>query len=114
EAAGLGILQIHFSGGEPTARRDLVTLVQHAASAGLYSNLITSGVLLDADRASALAEAGLHHVQISFQDSDPGEADRIGGFAGGYALKRAAARHVCEAGLSLTANLVVHRHNLDR
>ena len=46
ELAEIGVLQIHFSGGEPTARKDLVELVQHATGVGLYSNLITSAVLL--------------------------------------------------------------------
>ncbi|MGH7062411.1 MAG: radical SAM protein, partial [Stellaceae bacterium] len=59
EAAALGVLQVHFSGGEPLARRDLVTLVAHATRAGLYGNLITSGIGLDAERMAALAEAGL-------------------------------------------------------
>src|ERR671936_1110342 len=44
EAAGLGVLQVHLSGGEPGARRDLVDIVAAARAAGLYSNLITSGV----------------------------------------------------------------------
>src|SRR6516165_4318377 len=44
EAAALGILHVHLSGGEPAARRDLVELVAHCASVGLYSNLITSGI----------------------------------------------------------------------
>jgi pyrroloquinoline quinone biosynthesis protein E len=113
EAAALGILQIHFSGGEPTARRDLVALVTHATKVGLYSNLITSGVLLDADRIDALAKAGLEHVQISFQDSHEANADRIGGYAGGHVRKLATARMVREAGLALTVNLVVHRQNVD-
>src|SRR3546814_18528763 len=37
EAAELGALQIHFSGGEPTARRDLEALVAAASEAGLRS-----------------------------------------------------------------------------
>src|SRR5689334_13324604 len=69
EAAALGMLQVHFSGGEPAARRDLEALVGHAARAGLYGNLITSGVLLDEKRLAALVEAGLEHVQLSFQAS---------------------------------------------
>src|SRR5260370_9350951 len=44
EAAALGVLQVHFSGGEPTVRRDLPALVGHARELQLYSNLITSGV----------------------------------------------------------------------
>jgi pyrroloquinoline quinone biosynthesis protein E len=112
EAAGLGVLQIHFSGGEPTARRDLADIVQHAHAAGLYTNLITAGVLLDASRLSELKAAGLDHVQLSFQDSEPEGGDRIGGFKGGHAKKLAVARLIREAGLPLTLNLVVHRQNL--
>ncbi len=57
EAAALGVLQVHFSGGEPLVRRDLETLVGHAARAGLYTNLIPSAVLLDQRRLDALATA---------------------------------------------------------
>ena len=112
EAASLGVLQVHFSGGEPTARKDLEALIAHAAGRGLYTNLITAGVLIDARRMAALVAAGLDHVQLSIQDSEPANADRIGGLAGGHARKREAARIVREAGLPLTINAVVHRQNL--
>src|SRR5262245_46349549 len=39
EAAGLGVLQVHLSGGEPGARRDLVDITAGAHAAGLYTNL---------------------------------------------------------------------------
>jgi pyrroloquinoline quinone biosynthesis protein E len=114
EAAALGVLQLHFSGGEPTARRDLPELVATAARLGLYSNLITSGVLLEEPLLARLIHSGLDHVQISFQDTDPGNADRIGRFEGGHARKIAAARAVQRSGLALTLNFVVHRQNLLR
>jgi pyrroloquinoline quinone biosynthesis protein E len=112
EAAELGCLQVHFSGGEPTARRDLEQLVAGATAAGLYTNLITSGVGWDAGRLAALIEAGLEHVQLSFQDSGAEIGERIGGYQGAHAKKLAAAKMVREAGLPLTANFVVHRQNL--
>lgn len=114
QAAALGVLQVHFSGGEPTARKDLPQLVQRAAERGLYSNLITSAVLLDQRHLAQLTGAGLDHVQISFQDVEPANADRIGGYQGGHARKLDAARRVREAGLPLTLNFVVHRHNAGR
>ena len=114
EAAALGVLQVHFSGGEPLARRDLVEIVGHAAKVGLYGNLITSGIGLDEARIKALAAAGLEHVQLSLQDSDPNAGDRVAGLAGAQAHKHRAARIVREAGLPLTINAVVHRHNLER
>jgi len=114
EAAGLGVLQVHFSGGEPLVRRDLVDLVRHAAELDLYGNLITSGIGLDADRLAELVEAGLEHVQLSIQDSDAASGDHIAGFAGAQQAKRRTAHLVRLAGLPLTVNAVVHRQNLDR
>ena len=114
EAAALGVLQVHFSGGEPLARRDLASLVAHAAKAGLYGNLITSGIGLDRARLTALAEAGLEHIQLSLQDSEPDQGDRVAGIAGAQIQKRRAAQLVCDAGLPLTINAVVHRQNLER
>ena len=77
EAAGLGCLQVHLSGGEPTARRDILDIVRSASAAGLYTHLITSGVLVGNTRLQALVEAGLDHVQLSVQDTDPASADRL-------------------------------------
>jgi PqqA peptide cyclase len=114
EAAALGVLQVHFSGGEPLVRRDLATLVRHAARAGLYTNLITSAVLLDQRRFDELVAAGLDHVQISFQDVDDAEGDRVAFYRNAQRLKREAAARVQAAGLPLTVNAVVHRQNLAR
>jgi len=114
EAAALGVLQVHFSGGEPLARRDLAVLVAEAARLGLYSNLITSAIGLDAARLAELVGAGLEHVQLSLQDSDPAAGDRVAGLAGAQEQKHRAARLVREAGLPLTVNAVVHRQNLAR
>ena len=114
QLASLGVMQFHFSGGEPLARKDIVELVAHAAKAGLYTNLITSAVLLDEAKMAALAEAGLDHVQISIQGAEAEAADRIAGFKGGHEKKLAAAKLVRRAGIPLTVNAVMHRQNLDQ
>ncbi|MDO8980367.1 MAG: pyrroloquinoline quinone biosynthesis protein PqqE [Afipia sp.] len=112
ELAEIGVLQIHFSGGEPTARKDLVEIIQHATDVGLYSNLITSAVLLTKDKLAALADAGLCHIQISFQGSEQGVADRVAGLKDAHAKKIEAAGWARELGLPLTVNAVMHRQNL--
>ena len=114
EAAALGVLQVHLSGGEPAARRDLVEIMAAAHSAGLYTNLITSAVGLTAQTLDRLAEAGLDHVQISIQDSERANADRIAGYDGAFARKRALAAAVVQLKIMLTVNVVVHRANIDR
>lgn len=114
EAARLGVLHVHFSGGEPLAHTGLERLVVAAAKSGLYANLITSGLGLTEARARRLADAGLEHVQLSFQSTEPAEADAIAGRAGAHGRKLAAAAAIKAAGLALTLNLVLHRRNLAR
>jgi pyrroloquinoline quinone biosynthesis protein E len=114
EAAALGVLHLHFTGGEPLARKDLPTLVRRAASLQLYTNLISSGVQLDDRVMGALADAGIDHIQLSFQDVEPERADASGGLSGGHERKLAAAARVVAAQVPLTLNFVVHRGNVDR
>lgn len=113
EAAALGVLQVHFSGGEPMVRRDLGAMIAEAASLGLYSNLITSGTVGGEHEIAAFAAAGLRHLQLSFQDHERGNADRIAGLTGAFERKMTFAAAVRATGLPLTINMVVHRQNLD-
>jgi pyrroloquinoline quinone biosynthesis protein E len=113
EAAALGVLQVHLSGGEPAARRDLAEITKAAHDAGLYTNLITSAVGLTKETFGKLSDAGLDHVQISIQDNDPGTADHIAGYKGAYARKQALAAEVTRLGIPLTVNAVMHRANID-
>jgi pyrroloquinoline quinone biosynthesis protein E len=114
EAAALGVLQVHLSGGEPGARRDLVELTAAVRAAGLYSNLITSAVGITDKTLAALADAGLDHVQISIQDSEAASADHIAGYDGAFKRKHALAAEVVRLKLPLTVNAVIHRANIDR
>src|SRR5690606_39423848 len=111
-AAALGVLQVHLSGGEPTARRDIVDIIRASAGAGLYTNLITAGVNVPFERLAAMAEAGLDHVQLSFQGARAPTTDHVSGFAGAHERKLAFAADVNRLGLPLTVNAVVHRANI--
>lgn len=113
EAAEIGVLQLHLSGGEPASRTDIVELTAAASDAGLYTNLITSGVGLNERRLRALDVAGLDHVQLSLQGVNPQTADLIGGYDGGFKRKMAVARIVADIGFPLTLNAVMHRRNLN-
>jgi PqqA peptide cyclase len=108
----LGMLHAHFTGGEPLARPDLTELISAARSAGLYTNLITSGLGLNEQRLQALVSAGLDHIQISFQDSREEAANWIAG-AKAHAHKIALSRAIRGHKIAFTVNLVVHRQNLD-
>ena len=114
EAASLGVLQVHLSGGEPAARRDLPEIVKATREAGLYNNLITSAIGLTPQTLAVLADAGLDHVQISIQDSDEVSANHIAGYKSASTRKRTIASEVVRLGLPLTINMVVHRANIER
>ncbi len=108
----LGMLHAHFTGGEPLARPDLVELIDAARGSGLYTNLITSGLGLNEQRLQALVDAGLDHIQISFQDSREAAANWIAG-AKAHAHKIELSRLIRQHKIAFTVNLVVHRQNLD-
>jgi pyrroloquinoline quinone biosynthesis protein E len=112
ESGKLGMLHAHFTGGEPLARADLVELIAAARDAGLYTNLITSGLGLGETRLKALVDAGLDHIQISFQDSREESANWIAG-AKAHAHKIELSRNIRQHKIAFTVNLVIHRQNID-
>ncbi len=113
EARALGAIQLGFSGGEPLVRRDLEELIAEAHRLGYYTNLITSTVGMDAARARALKDAGLDHIQVSFQASDAELNDWISG-SDSFEHKLAMARTVKALGYPMVLNVVIHRHNIGR
>ena len=113
EARALGAVQCGFSGGEPLQRNDLEILVAEAHKLGYYTNLITSGIGLNEDRIAWLKEAGLDHIQLSFQDSTREVNDFLSSTRT-FDLKRKAAALIKQHGYSMVMNCVIHRMNIDQ
>lgn len=113
EAAQAGVLQADFTGGEPLARPDLVELVRAARAAGLYVNLITSGLPMDEARLAALVEGGLDHLQLSFQSAQEEMAAEISGTKS-HAQKLRVLEWLRPHRIALTLNFVIHRRNIDQ
>ncbi|HEU5075843.1 MAG TPA: pyrroloquinoline quinone biosynthesis protein PqqE [Polyangiaceae bacterium] len=113
EAADLGVLQVHLTGGEPLLRKDLELLVARARELDLFVVLITSGVPLDRERLQRLKAAGLDALQLSFQDVVPEAATRVCGKDFSEA-KRRVAEWTVGLGIPLTVNVVLHAGNIDR
>src|ERR1700682_6402000 len=113
EAAEAGVLQVDFTGGEPLARPDVVELVRAAREAGLYVSLITSGLPLDEARLDALVQAGLDHIQLSFQGATEESANEISGTKA-HAHKLRVLDWLRGHRVALTLNFVIHRANIDR
>ena len=111
QARQLGAAQLGFSGGEPLVRDDLEELVQEAHRLGYYTNLITSGVGLSPERARRLKDAGLDHVQLSFQDSTR-ELNDFLSHTKTFELKKKVAQTIKAHDWPMVMNCVLHRHNL--
>jgi pyrroloquinoline quinone biosynthesis protein E len=113
ESASMGIVQLHLTGGEPTAREDIVELIQAGRESKLYVNLITSGVGLTEKKLKQYCDAGLDHVQLSLQDSQENTANEYAGTKA-HALKLVAAKLIKKFPLAFTLNIVIHQKNIDR
>jgi pyrroloquinoline quinone biosynthesis protein E len=108
----MGAAQLGFSGGEPLVRPDLPELITEARQLGYYTNLITSGLGLTEAKVNAFRDAGLDHIQVSFQASDPELNNAVAGSHKAFEQKLAMARAVKEAGYPMVLNFVIHRHNI--
>ncbi len=113
QAADLGCWHLHLTGGEPLSRKDAEQLVRGGHDAGLYVNLITSGLGLTRERLQYLVGAGLDHLQLSFQDNEEAAANTIAGTRA-HAHKLRVSEWIREHRVAFTINLVVHRENIDR
>jgi pyrroloquinoline quinone biosynthesis protein E len=112
EARALGAVQLGLSGGEPLVREDLEPLVAEAHALGFYINLITSGVGMSEVRVRALREAGLDHIQLSFQDSTRELNDFLSSTRT-FERKSQAASLIRQHGYPMVLNVVLHRLNID-
>ncbi|MCW8883633.1 MAG: pyrroloquinoline quinone biosynthesis protein PqqE [Motiliproteus sp.] len=110
----LGSAQLGFSGGEPLLRKDLEILIREARQMGYYSNLITSGMGLDAGRMEVFHKAGLDHIQVSFQASNAELNNRLAGSDKAFRQKLEMAREVKAQGYPMVLNFVIHRDNIDQ
>jgi pyrroloquinoline quinone biosynthesis protein E len=109
----MGAAQLGFSGGEPLVRQDLETLIREARRMGYYTNLITSGLGMDGRRVADFHEAGLDHIQISFQASSEELNNQLAGSNKAFAQKIAMAKEVKAQGYPMVLNFVIHRDNIE-
>lgn len=112
ESRALGAAQLGLSGGEPLLRDDLEEITHEARSLGYYTNLLTSGIGMTENRIRALKEAGLDHIQLSFQDSTKEMNDFLSSTRT-FDLKMKVAALIKQYDYPMVLNCVLHRYNID-
>jgi radical SAM protein with 4Fe4S-binding SPASM domain len=117
ELAGLGCQKVHFSGGEPMLRSDLVDIITYARKLKLRVTLTTNGTLLDRKLGKALVKAGLNRMCVSIDSPSRRVHDWMRGRDGAFKATIRGIKEfqqaVNERGVSLPVqvNTVVSREN---
>jgi len=60
-------IAIHFAGGEPLCRDDIVELVEYCFSKKISPFILTNGSLFNKDLGEKLKKAGLNYIQFSIE-----------------------------------------------
>ncbi len=110
--AGLGVVKLRLTGGEPLLRRHLDRLVSRLAGISGIEDvcLTTNGSLLTADMAKRLANAGLTRITISLDGLDDTVFQKMNDVQCSVAQVLEAIEHAAMAGLDpVKVNMVVKR-----
>ena len=70
---------VSFFGGEAMLKESLFSLIEYACGKGLFTETETNGLLLSRQRIKNLKKAGLHHIFIKIESTDPALHDEISG-----------------------------------
>ena len=110
----LSIPHIVFTGGEPTLYAGLPELVAYAEETGLITGLNTNGRRLADQRfVDTLVEAGLDHIQVTFESHDGAVHDQMVGAQGAWADTVSGLKNALRTPLYLMTNTTLLTHNVD-
>ncbi len=110
----LGIPHIVFTGGEPTLFPELISLIEYAKGKGLVTGLNTNGRRLSYNGyAQSLGDAGLDHIQITIESSDPSIHDLIVQKQGAWQQTVAGITQALKTDLFVMTNTTLLRENVD-
>lgn len=109
-----GVPHVCFTGGEPTLRQDLISLVQYGEKLGQVTGLLTDGRRLkDTTYLDNLLLAGLDHLQITLLSHKPEVHDALVGKSGAWADTDAGLRNALAGDIYVVVHIVVSAANAD-
>lgn len=113
QLADLGVLTVTFTGGEPSARPDIIDILLHARSRGLIIQLLTNATRLTASFATALQTIRVSQVTVSIYGSTATIYERMTGTPGSYNLFLRGLQCLAEHHLPVTVRMPVTTVNRD-
>ncbi len=109
-----GVPHVCFTGGEPTLRDDLVSLIRHAEELGQVTGLLTDGRRLrEQEYLDELLLAGLDHIQITLASHRAKLHDEIVGHVGAWQEVDAGLRLALAGDIYVVVHIVVAPANAD-
>lgn len=110
----LSIPHIVFTGGEPTLREDLPQLIAHAESNGQITGINTNGRRLAREGyVDQLRDAGLDHIQITFESHVPEIHDRMVNHPGAWKETLTGLEKALQSGLFVMTNTTMLTDNVE-
>jgi radical SAM protein with 4Fe4S-binding SPASM domain len=111
--AETGVVFLAFSGGEPTIRPDILTLIRRAAEHGMYVAVATNGISFsNPKRVRTFKEAGMKFVQISIDGAQAKTHDEFRGVPGAFEKTITAIKNCVSEDLFVEVSTTVTRHNI--
>lgn len=106
-----GITRVSLTGGEPTLRADLLSLVRRAKQLGFREIKVqTNGLLLGAgDNLARLLEAGVDRVHVSIHTHEATAYESLVRRTGTHAAMVAGLRALVAAGVPAVADVILQR-----
>lgn len=104
-----GVIELTFTGGEPTLRKDLPEIVYSAKR--FITRVNTNGTKLTPELCEHLVRAELDAIQVTLYSSDPLVHDDLVGVPGSWQLTVKGIRNAVAAGLEVSINTPLVRLN---
>ncbi|MEE9192852.1 MAG: heme b synthase [Candidatus Aerophobetes bacterium] len=113
EIASLGKPILILTGGEPTLRRDIYEIAEHASSKGLRVVLSSNGININKESTKRMKNAGIKRLSISLDGATSRTHDSFRGVKGAFEKAVRGAKEAKEADLDLQINTTITRLNLE-
>ena len=108
----VGCERVTLMGGEPLLRRDWAALAQRLAQGGVVVEVVSNGLLIDAEKAKEIKDSGVNSVSLSIDGTAPVH-DTLRAREGSFARTLEAVGHLRAAGLPVGAVSQINRLNLN-
>jgi len=110
----IGVPHVVFTGGEPTLRSDLETLIRFSERRGLVTGLVTNGrKLADNEYLKGLIDAGLDHIQITLLSHNEKVHDKITRVRGSWRETVEGLRNAVATPVYTLTNTTLNHYNAD-